>query len=163
LFCFFHLFFFIFFLRIQYGSRLEKNSFANRPADFLTFILFIAFFLTVIKTNLLTHFFFDFFFFVFVLQIGGLFFEFFILGTPLITSIIYVWSKREPSIQMSFMFGLRFQSLWFPWVLLAFTVLMGGSPFPELMGILVGHLYFFLKDIYPRTSGVDLIQTPKIL
>jgi Derlin-2/3 len=43
------------------------------------------------------------------------------------------------------------------------TVLMGGSPLPELIGILVGHIYFFLDEIYPNTGGPRLIKTPQIL
>ena len=40
-----------------------------------------------------------------------------------------------------------------PWVLLGFSVLLGNSPSVDLMGIAVGHLYFFLDDVFPYTRG----------
>ena len=33
------------------------------------------------------------------------------------------------------------QAFWLPWALMGFTMVMGGSPMPDLFGILVGHLY----------------------
>jgi len=86
-----------------------------------------------------------------------------ILGMSLIMLILYVWSRKNPNLPMTFMFGIRFQSFYFPWVLVGFSVLMGGFPLPELMGILVGHVYYYLEDIYPNTGGSRLLKTPQLL
>lgn len=37
-----------------------------------------------------------------------------------------------------------------------------GSIF-DFLGIIVGHVYYFFVDIYPRTSGRHLLKTPGIL
>jgi len=42
---------------------------------------------------------------------------------------------------------------WLPWVLLAFSVLLGASPVVDLLGIFVGHVYYYLEDIVPRMPG----------
>jgi hypothetical protein len=47
-------------------------------------------------------------------------------------------------------------------VLCAFKVLQGGLPIEELFGIVVGHIYFFVADLYPLQSGNRLIRTPQL-
>lgn len=39
------------------------------------------------------------------------------------------------------------QAFYFPWVLCAIRVLMGGSAVPDLIGIFAGHVYYFLEDV----------------
>ncbi|ELR25279.1 Der1like domain family, member 1, putative [Acanthamoeba castellanii str. Neff] len=86
-----------------------------------------------------------------------------ILGMGLIVSLIYYWSRKNPDVEMSLMFGIRFKSIYFPWVLCAMSLLMGGSPLAELCGIVAGHFYFFFEDIIPRTKGYRLLQTPAFM
>ncbi len=86
------------------------------------------------------------------------------LGQALILMIIYYWSRKSPNVPMSFLFGIRFQSFYFPWVLVAFDVLMGaGFPIMEILGIVVGHVYHFLVDIYPAAGGPRYLNTPQFL
>jgi len=125
----------------RYGSALEQTTFFGRTADYIFFI----------------------FFGIFSLLIVAFFMGFRILGMALIMMIIYYWSRKNPNIQMSFMFGLKFRAFYFPWVLVAFNVLMGGYPLIEISGIIVGHLYYFLDEIYPQTSGIRLLKTPQFL
>eukprot|EP01121_Diplochlamys_sp_Union-15-3_P020395 TRINITY_DN794_c0_g1_i2.p1 TRINITY_DN794_c0_g1~~TRINITY_DN794_c0_g1_i2.p1 ORF type:complete len:238 (-),score=26.76 TRINITY_DN794_c0_g1_i2:55-768(-) len=125
----------------QYGSFLENTQFAGQTADYLWFLIICGL----------------------VLLIPGYLMGASILSISLILAIIYYWSKKNPNMPMSFMFGLRFQSVYFPWVLIVFRVLMGGSPVMELLGILVGHVYYFFQDVYPLTSGIRLIKTPEFL
>lgn len=55
------------------------------------------------------------------------------------------------------------QQLYFPWVLLFFNILLGGSGISELLGIVAGHSYVFLRFIYPsQPNGLDLLATPAI-
>lgn len=101
---------------------------------------------------------------VVAIQVAAYFLELVILGMPLIMMMIYYWSKLQPNVPMTFMFGLKFESKWFPWVLVAFTTLTGGNPLFELLGIAVGHVYFFLNDMYPRiNNGRVLLRTPQFL
>lgn len=64
---------------------------------------------------------------------------------------------------MTYLFGIRFKAIYFPWVLVAFNVLMGGSPVLEIVGIIVGHIYFFLKDVMPVQYGREFLSTPALL
>jgi hypothetical protein len=46
---------------------------------------------------------------------------------------------------------------------MGFNMLMGGSPIQELCGAVIGHLYYFLTELYPSNSGVHLLKTPQFL
>jgi len=126
---------------VRYGQSLEQTMFSGRTADFLFFLGFGST----------------------ILLVAAYFLNLKILGMSLIMMIIYLWSRKNPNVVMSFMFGIRFQAFYFPWVLVGFDVLMGGFPKAEIVGIIVGHIYFFLEDIYPATGGPRLLKTPQFL
>lgn len=42
-------------------------------------------------------------------------------------------------------------------------VLLGKSIFLALLGIAVGHLFYFLVDVLPDLHDIDLLQTPQFL
>lgn len=88
---------------IQYGGSLERNTFASDTADMVWFI---------IVTALLSY-------------IPGYFLPLPSLAKVMIMSVIYYWSRKNPEQQMSFLFGIRFKAFYFPWVLIAFTTLLG--------------------------------------
>ena len=57
------------------------------------------------------------------------------------------------------------QAFYFPWVLCAIHVLMGGSPIPDLIGIFGGHVYYFLEDVHGTSLKApaalrDLLDPP---
>lgn len=57
-------------------------------------------------------------------------------------------------------FGLfNVQAFYFPWVLVAIRVLMGGSPVDDLIGILAGHVYYFLEDVQQIRLSAPSIMT----
>lgn len=57
-----------------------------------------------------------------------------------------------------------FQAPYLPWVLLGFSLLLGNSVSVDLLGMAVGHIYYFLEDVFPNQhGGMKLIQTPMIL
>jgi len=126
---------------VQYGASLEKETFAGDTADMLFFVLFNSI----------------------LLFIPGYLLDFKILSKALILSMIYYWSRKNPDVQMTFFFGIRFKAIYFPWVLVAFNVLLGGSPIQEIMGIIVCHVYFFLMDVLPAQQGHAVLKTPEIL
>ncbi len=80
-----------------------------------------------------------------------------LLGTPLIMSVIYVWSRNFPD-QHIMLYGLvKIQSFYLPFAFLAISVLLGQDLTPDLIGIVVGHLYWYLHDVMPgqvRRYGV---------
>lgn len=46
---------------------------------------------------------------------------------------------------------------------MGFQVLMGGSFYIYLMGLLLGHLYIAIKDIYLPRYHKDYLPTPQFL
>jgi len=140
-FCFFGKFslpfvFSMFFL-VRYGKELEEKRFGTRAADFLWCLAICG-----------------------LMMIGIAYFlgnqPF--LASSMLSVIVYLWS-REFAEQTLSMFGLfNVQAFYFPWVLCAIRVLMGGSPVPDLIGIFAGHVYYFLEDV----QGIRL-QAPLFL
>eukprot|EP00736_Rhodelphis_marinus_P003202 Rmarinus@m.12564 len=126
---------------VRYSQALEQGIFAGRPADYLFCLIFCA--ISLIGLNFLIPMPF--------------------MGQPLVYALVYVWSRHNPDTIVSFMFGLRFQALYLPWILAGFHMLLGSSPMPYLMGIASGHVYFYLDHIYPNTSGRRLLHTPQFL
>ena len=76
--------------------------------------------------------------------------------------VMYIWSKRHPTAQAN-IWGIPLEAIYLPFAYLALSVFMGGSYFDLLHGLCIGHLYYFLADVYPQVSGKDILVTPKFL
>ncbi|GBP23238.1 Derlin-2 [Eumeta japonica] len=51
-----------------------------------------------------------------------------------------------------------------PWVLLGFSVLLGNAISVDLVGMAIGHIYFFLEDVLPQQrGGYKILKTPMFL
>jgi len=87
-------------------------------------------------------------------------FDLMLLSEALLYVIMYVWSRREPNVPLN-IFGLRLKSMYLPWAYVAIRLLMGGSITEALLGIVVGHIYYFLVEVLPVSHGYTLIKTPK--
>ena len=85
------------------------------------------------------------------------------LMDPMIMSVIYVYCMLNQDLIVSFWFGTRFKARYLPWALFGVNFLLGGGGVFELVGIVVGHLYYFVMIKYPAEQGVTLLQTPQIL
>lgn len=49
-----------------------------------------------------------------------------------------------------------------PWVLLGLSAIIGNSLLIDLIGIAVGHCYYFLEDVFPnQPGGMRCLQTPE--
>ncbi|KAM9097342.1 derlin-3 isoform X2 [Sarcophilus harrisii] len=108
---------------------------------------------------------FSFFFnLLFLSQLFGLLASLFFLGQAFTIMLVYVWSRRNPSLRMNFFGLLNFQAPFLPWVLMAFSLLLGNSILVDLLGIAVGHIYYFLEDVFPnQPGGKKLLLTPGFL
>lgn len=85
------------------------------------------------------------------------------LMDPMVMSVIYVYCMLNQDLIVSFWFGTRFKARYLPWALFGMNFLLGGGGISELVGILVGHLYYFVMIKYPAEQGVTLLQTPQLL
>nr|CAD7394119.1 unnamed protein product [Timema cristinae] len=87
-----------------------------------------------------------------------------LLMDPMVLSVLYVWCQLNKDMIVNFWFGTQFKAMYLPWVLLAFNLVISGGGMMELVGIMVGHLYFFLMFKYPQElGGPVLLTTPSIL
>lgn len=126
----------------SYSTRLETGIFDGRPADYMFMLIF----------NWLC------------LVIVGFMAEIMLLMDPMILSVLYVWCQLNKDQIVQFWFGTQFKAMYLPWVLVAFNMIIRGGGFNELLGILVGHLYFFLMFKYPQDFGGRVyLSTPQIL
>ena len=86
------------------------------------------------------------------------------LGPSLAMSIVYVWSRRNPNMRMNLLGFLNFNAPWLPWVIIGLESLVSQSVnWFDLVGVAIGHVYYFLSDVYPPLSGRRLLQTPRFL
>lgn len=81
---------------------------------------------------------------------------------PMVLSVLYVWCQLNKEVIVTFWFGTRFKAVYLPWVLLAFHFIVDKAMF-SVAGIVVGHLYHFLKYEYPQRGGASYLETPAIL
>lgn len=123
----------------QYSTKLETGLFNARSADYLFCLTF-----NWIASCLLGY--------------GmGLYF----LMDPMVMSVLYIWCQVNKDTTINFWFGTQFKAYLLPWVLLIFNMIITGRFLADLVGIIVGHLYYFLVFIYPDEYGGDRwIQTP---
>ncbi|KAJ8312392.1 hypothetical protein KUTeg_009765 [Tegillarca granosa] len=86
------------------------------------------------------------------------------LGSAFTIMLVYLWSRRNPYIRMNFFGLMTFHAPYLPWVLLGFSVLLGNSVLVDILGIAVGHIYYFLEDVFPQQrGGFRLLKTPWFL
>ncbi|KAG7217801.1 hypothetical protein INR49_020860 [Caranx melampygus] len=145
----------IFLESYRYCRMLEEGCFRGRTADFVFMFLFGGIVMTPPRAKKQNAGF---------EQLFGLFANVFFLGQAFIIMLVYVWSRRHPLIRMNFFGLLNFQAPFLPWVLMAFSLLLGNSIVVDLLGISVGHMYYFLEDVFPnQPGGRKLLMTPELL
>ena len=72
---------------------------------------------------------------------------------------------------MLFLGLFPFHAPYLPWVYLLFSAIIGNPLETDLLGIVVGHIYFFLDVIYPEVARIRqwpescrrIIVTPSII
>lgn len=86
------------------------------------------------------------------------------LGPPFTFMLVYVWCRKNPSAMMTFLGIFNFRAPMMPWVLFAFSLLVSGTvPTNDLLGIMAGHCYFFLYEIFPKIYGYNPLEAPTFL
>jgi Derlin-2/3 len=92
------------------------GSFRGRSADFLWMLLFGGSLLTALAPFVAIEF----------------------LGSSLTFMMVYVWGRRHQYVNLSFLGIFNFTAPYLPWVLLAFSVMLGSSPKVDLLGMVAG-------------------------
>jgi Derlin-2/3 len=126
----FHMYFLL-----RYCRLLEEGTeFRGKTADFVTMVVFGAVLMSVIAPHTKVQF----------------------LGSSLTFMMVYVWGQmRSNSGQRMMLLGiLPFTAPYLPWVLLSFSLLLGHSAMVDVIGIAVGHSYFYLKFVLPEIAEI---------
>lgn len=121
---------------------LEEEFFRNRTADFFYMFLIGGFLMSMLAyfVNLL------------------------FLGHAFTIMLVYIWSRRNPAVRMNFFGLITFQAPYLPWVLLGFSILLGSSTVVDIIGIIVGHFYYFFEDVFPlEPHGFRVLNTPRFI
>jgi len=129
---------------VSFSGKLEKNEAFSAPGDYPFFLMITILCLCVFSA---------------ILQWPT---GMPLLGPSLVFAILYYWSRREPYAQLSF-FSFQIQGFQFPFCLMFFTMLMGGSVWADLVGLAAGHLFYFLKEVCPQEYGKDFLPTPRFI
>ena len=127
----FHLYFII-----RYSKLLEEGTFRNRMADYIFMLIFCA---------------------VIILACAILFDAFAkikFLGHALAFTMVYVWGRAPENVNIRMaLFGLfQFNAPYLPWSLLLFSLFIGNPIETDLLGIIAGHVYYFLEYVYPHVA-----------
>ena len=62
------------------------------------------------------------------------------LGQALSSTLVYIWSRKNPDVMLSLLGLLVFKAPWLPWVLMCFSVVMHGTiPKDDICGVIIGH------------------------
>lgn len=120
----------------QHMAQLEKLNY-NKPEEFLVMLTFGAISLISVYTFL------------------GISTKF--LGHNLATFFVYIWSRVFEGSDVNFMDLFTLKSEMLPWFFCAQSLLLEREiPFADLIGILVGHVYYYLKQ-------KNVLKTPAVL
>lgn len=74
------------------------------------------------------------------------------LAQFLLYSITYIWSRKNPDEVVTLMFGIRCTGLYLPWYFMAFGVCLGHSLTSHLIGVFVGHIFYYVTQIKPMLN-----------
>lgn len=128
----------------RYARMLEEGSFRGRTADFVFFFVFGGSLLLMMAP----------------------FANVMFLGQALDMMLMYVWGRRNSQSHMRLFNLFAFPAAYLPWVVLCLPLLFGrglDSIAVDVMGIVAGHVYFFLEDVYPaNNNGYKPLRTPRI-
>nr|XP_016455956.1 PREDICTED: derlin-1-like [Nicotiana tabacum] len=124
----------------RYGVQLENGPFQRRTADFLWMMIFGAFTLLVLSAIP--------------------FFSSPFLGISLVFMLLYVWSREFPDANINIYGLVTLKAFYLPWAMLCLDVIFGSSIMPDLLGIIAGHLYYFLTVLHPLATGRNFLKTP---
>ncbi|KAH8605076.1 putative Der1 like family [Trypanosoma vivax] len=122
---------------VSYLSYNEENDFKGKSGDY-------AWMIVVLITGL---------------TIGGLSLSLPVTSGGLLMSLCWIFCKRHPELRMA-LYSFEFNATTFPWVLLAFHFILGQNIVEDVLGIVVGHMFFFVKDLLPLTNPIDPLRTP---
>jgi Derlin-2/3 len=85
--------------------------------------------------------------------------------------MVYVWGRAPENVNIRMaLFGVfQFNAPYLPWSLLLFSLFIGNPIETDMLGIIAGHIYYFLEYVYPHVADIRgwtqrrILITPAIL
>jgi len=122
----FHMYFLV-----RYCWNLEESArYRGKTGDFTWMILLGASAMTCMAPFINVHF----------------------LGSSLTFMMVYLYGRLHVHQRMAFLGLFQFTAPYLPWVLLVFSVLLGNPVTVDLVGIAVGHAYYFADTVLPKVA-----------
>lgn len=82
------------------------------------------------------------------------------LATPLSNTITYIWSRKNPQGIVQIFGFVSFSAFFLPFVFPLISLIFEGRiSKEELVGIVVGQIIFYVRDVYPK-FGRNFFKTP---
>ena len=127
---------------LRHLRQLEEGDFRGKPSKFVFMILFGIGMICCMTPFLNSHNF---------------------LGSALTSMMTYVWGRRNEDVTISLFGMISFSAPYLPWVMLGFGFVVGNAIEMSLVGIAVGHTYYFLEYVYPIIADIRGWKIKKIL
>ena len=124
------------------SKLLEKKIFKGSAPDYLYFILFCMVFLLIFNP----------------------FARIIFLSESLSFAMTYYWGRKSKTTNVEFMGVFTFRAPYLPCFYLVISFLLESDFKNDFYGLIIGHLYFYLKEILPRLKSVNnikILETPK--
>ncbi|CAI0449639.1 unnamed protein product [Linum tenue] len=127
----------------KYGVSLERGPFDQRTADFVWMFFFGALSLLVSDA------------------VPALWSPF--MGVSLVFMIVYIWGREFPNARISIYGLVSLKGFYLPWAMLALDLIFGNPLKPDILGIVAGHIYYFLTVLHPLAGGKYVFKTPRFV
>jgi len=125
------------------SKRLEEHTFRNKTADYLYFLIVGI-----------------------VLMIGyGSFAGFPTHSRSFLTMLLYLWSRYNQNVVLLVFGFVPMKAPYITWFFVLFDILVGKSIAADILGIVLGHAFYFFHDIYPKlplSNGKQFLKTPAL-
>ena len=152
--------------QVRYSRLLEEGDFRGRPANYIWMLLFGIFNISIVASYHNVHFLGSAltFMMAYVWVRNNLSSSLLAYYLPLYHALIsdartcsficFKQGRRNEDVKMSFLGFLQFNAPYLPWVMLTFSILIGNAVVMDLIGICVGHGYYFLEFVYPVLADI---------
>ncbi|CAI0450602.1 unnamed protein product [Linum tenue] len=127
----------------KYGVSLERGPFDQRTADFVWMLFFGALSLLGMAA------------------VPVLWSPF--MGVSLVFMIVYIWGREFPNARISIYGLVSLKGFYLPWAMLALDLIFGNPLKPDILGIVAGHIYYFLTVLHPLAGGKYVFKTPRFV
>ncbi|CDR93877.1 hypothetical protein, conserved [Babesia bigemina] len=137
-------FFWNIYVLIHYCSSLESVSMHNRPADFFWMLICSA---------------------VMLLGLSQIFHHNMFYGGTMINVLTYIWGRKNPYSRVGVVF-ISVPAPYLPWIMMLLSYFAGYLLTENLIGIAVGHTYYFFSDVFPRmpiSRGIEIFGAPRFV